>query len=195
MVPGHRHILMFAFTLHLFLSFMSRALTIPMPEFLLFALYHFSDFFYGRRIYILRTLQRWITNICSMFHTFCIAIGALKACMSRVCGVRKRKDVALTANDVLLRLAIKSITTRTLEDRRYSFVLKEPCAERSKGLAVRQRNEIIKQITIHSLCDMQTKSDINSARRRSARPTGKRCAATSRDRFPGGLKLAIATPS
>jgi hypothetical protein len=50
-----------------------------MPEFLLFALYHFSDFFYGRRIYILRTLQRQITNICSTFHTFCIAIGALES--------------------------------------------------------------------------------------------------------------------
>jgi hypothetical protein len=73
-----------------------------------------------------------------------------------------------------------------LEDKRHSFVLKEPCAERSMGLAVLRWNEIIKQITIQSLHDMQIKSDIDAARSRSARPTAKRCAAVSRDRFPDG---------
>jgi hypothetical protein len=47
-----------------------------MPESLLFVLYHSSDFLSGRLIYI---LQWQLTDICSTFHTFCIATWAFES--------------------------------------------------------------------------------------------------------------------
>jgi hypothetical protein len=75
-----------------------------MPEFVMFVLYHFSDFFSGRHIHI---SQRQPTVICSTFDTFCIATGAFETLYESGLGVREKKEIAITANGMLLRFSGK----------------------------------------------------------------------------------------
>lgn len=145
MAPGHRHTLMFAFTLHLFLSFMSRTLTIPMPEFLLFVLYHFSEFLFRVGSFVFCILCKGRSQVSAQhFILFAYPLGLLGACINQVFGVKKRKEVAITANGVLLRLAVKSITRWALEDKIRSFVPKEHVLSRPPDCSsLNQRNSQI----------------------------------------------------
>jgi len=80
------------------------------------------------------------------FILFAYPLGLLGACINQVFGVRKRKEVAITANGVLLRLAVKSITRWALEDKIRSFVPIEPCTEPSTGLQLSESKKFSNQL-------------------------------------------------
>ncbi|EMD60160.1 hypothetical protein COCSADRAFT_249428 [Bipolaris sorokiniana ND90Pr] len=74
---------------------MPRALTIPMPQSLLFVLYHFSDFLFGwQPSFFLVADYNHLLNISYILHN---QLDLEKPVITWVFGVEKREDSAIVA--------------------------------------------------------------------------------------------------